>query len=94
MDAFANSDSLSKVDLAEAIDREIAKDYFKDLMRSTNGGDLICSANGSGEFNINLPVGRYSILVEFFNKRAILVDRFQDIQVDQYLPYEFKESDL
>lgn len=94
LDPFVNNDSLLKVDLAEAIDREIAVEYFKDLMRSTNGEDLICTANGSGEFNINLPAGRYSILVEFFNKRTILIDRFQDIQLDQYLPYDFKKSDL
>lgn len=89
----AIEDSLRTVYLEESIDRQKVIDYFKNLMLTSNNEHLKCTANGNGEFNINMPTGRYYILVVFSNREGIDWD-FQVIENEQNLSYEFTDFDF
>ncbi len=86
------ADSLYLIQTAEALEREKAISYFKSLMKNDK---LKCTANGSGEFSINLPKGEYYVLVVYSHRDAIdIALTSQDFENDTQVNYAFEESDL
>jgi hypothetical protein len=85
-------DSLYVIQTSEALEREKAISYFKSLMKNDQ---LKCTANGSGEFSINLPKGKYYVLVVYSHREAIdIALTSQDFSNDAQVNYAFEESDL
>jgi hypothetical protein len=92
MSENAFADSVSVIQTAEALERENAINYFKSLMKNDQ---LKCTANGNGEFSINLPKGHYYVLVVFSHRDAIDIGyTSQDFENDTQVNYAFEESDL
>lgn len=86
------ADSLLVIQTAEALERENAISYFKSLMKNDQ---LKCTANGSGEFSIALPKGKYYVLVVYSHRDAIDIGlTSQDFENDAQINYAFNESDL
>lgn len=85
-------DSILAIQTEESMDRQNAIRYFKSLMKNDQ---LKCTANGNGEFSIDLPKGRYYVLVIFSHREAITLSlTAEDMEKDTHLNYKFEETDL
>lgn len=92
MSEISFADSVYAIQNSEEIERRNAISYFKSLMKNDK---LKCTANGNGEFSINLPSGRYYVLVVFSHRDAIDVSfTAEDLESDSQLNYKFEKIDM
>jgi hypothetical protein len=85
-------DSIIKLENEEFEDRQAAIKYFISMMKDNS---LKCVANGTGEFEIDIPKGKYYVLVVFSHRDGIYISLTpEDFNSDKQLNYSFDRYDL
>ena len=93
-DKLALADSILSIQHSEAMERQNAIIEFKKAMKDDQ---LKCVANVNGEFTINLPKGKYYILVVFSHRDAIDLHNGQysvDLDNGTNLNFKIDEPEL